>query len=99
MAVAISIVVAVVYVDDFKFSEPQKQPEPQEIKEDVKPVTQATIIKQPHPIFGEPYPLPLSSEYLANWKKCLGDETHVIQMIYPEICVTSDGLTARGPLQ
>ena len=96
LAVAI-IVVAVIYFNDFEYSEP---PEPNEIKEEVKPVTPPeVIIKQPHPILGEPYPSPLSDEYLAKWNKCISDETHSTQLVYPEICYTLDGLTARGPLQ
>jgi len=100
LAVAIIIiVVTAVYVSDIKHTEPPKQLEPQEIKEEVKPIKQLAIIKQPHPIIGESKPSPLSDEYLAKWNKCLIDQTHGIVKIYPEICFTSDGLTARGPLQ
>jgi len=99
LAVAISIMATVIYVGDFeiKYFEP-KQPEPQEIKEEVKPIEPPVIIKQPHPIIGEPHPTILTDEYLAKWKECLADETHGIQKIYPEICYNSDGLIARGPL-
>ena len=102
LAVAISIMAAVIYVGDFKYIEPPKEPEPKVkvIKEEVKPtIIQHTIIIKPkHPILGEPNPSSLSNEYLAKWKKCLSDETHGIHTVYPEICYTSDGLTARGPL-
>lgn len=98
LAAAAITITTTVYVTDFKFPETPR-PEPQVIPEE-KPVEQPVIIvKQLHPILGEPYPTSLSDKYLAKWKKCLTDDTHIIQKVYPAICYASDGITARGPLQ
>ena len=43
-------------------------------------------------------PYVLSSAQLAKWNTCLEDEGHQVLGIYPDICFTSDGLFARGPL-
>ncbi len=44
-------------------------------------------------------PYVLNSAQLAKWNKCIADETHSVLGIYPDICFTSDGLFARGPLK
>jgi len=43
-------------------------------------------------------PYVLSSAQLAKWNTCLEDVNHQVMGIYPDICFTSDGLFARGPL-